>query len=328
MKIKVVNCNFDKNEWNKKATHPLQSWEWGEARKKMGIEILRLSTDKNVYQLSFHKIPFTNFKIGYLPRPNFPSQEVLDFLYDYGQKNKVIFIKIEPYEKISNLKIKTTDILVKSPHPLFPQWTQILDLTQSEKELLKNMHHKTRYNIRLAQKKGVIVKKMNNEEGFKIFCQLYFETCKRQKYFGHTPIYHQIVWNNLKKNIAHILIAFYKNIPLAAYELFYFKKIIYYPYGGTSLLYRNFMASNLLMWEAIRLGKKIGAKKFDMWGSLSSNYNQNHPWAGFTRFKEGYGGKYVEMVGSYDLVINKRIYHLYNFTYSLRNIYLAIKRLI
>ncbi len=328
MSIIIIHSDFDKNEWNKKAIHPLQSWEWGEARKEMGNEVLRLIAGNDVYQVIFHKIPLTNFKIGYLPRSNFPSQEVLDFFYNYGQKNKVIFIKIEPYEKISNLKFQTTDTLIKSPHPLFPQWTQILDLTQSEKELLKNMHHKTRYNIRLAKKKGVIVKKMDNEEGFKIFCQLYFETCKRQKYFGHNPRYHQIVWNNLKKNIAYILIAFYKNIPLAAYELFYFKKIIYYPYGGTSLLHRNLMASNLLMWETIRLGKKMGAKKFDMWGSLPPNYKKNHPWAGFTRFKQGYGGRYVELAGSYDLVINKSIYHFYNFIYSLRNIYLVIKRLI
>ena len=75
------------------------------------------------------------------------------------------------------------------------------------------------------------------------------------KYFGHTKEYHEMVSNSLKDGIAHILIAFYNDVPLAAYELFKFKDIFYYPYGGTSELHRNLMAANLLMWEAIRLGK-------------------------------------------------------------------------
>jgi lipid II:glycine glycyltransferase (peptidoglycan interpeptide bridge formation enzyme) len=65
-----------------------------------------------------------------------------------------------------------------------------------------------------------------------------------------------------------------------------------------------------------------------MWGCLPPNYNDHHPWAGFTRFKEGYGGKFVEMVGSYDLVINPFIYQLYNTAYSLRQIYLTATRLL
>lgn len=323
--IKLINVFSP--DYEKKALHPLQSWSWGEARKEMGIELLRISDGKNVCQLTFHKIPFTNFKVGYLPRSVFPSKEVLNFLTDYGKKNKIIFIKIEPYVQKNNFKLQISNFkLNSSPHPLFPNWTIILDLTKTEEELLKQMKPKTRYNIRLAQKKGVIVKEMSNEEGFNIFSKLYFETCRRQKYFGHTLRYHRIVWNNLKNNIAHILVAFYQQTPLAAYELFFFKDTFYYPYGGTSLKYRNLMASNLLMWEAIRLGKKLGAKKFDMWGSLPPDYKQTHPWAGFTRFKKGYGGNFVQLIGSFDLVVNPFLYKIYNLSYLLRQIYLKIRR--
>ena len=212
MVVKSINSNSDKDVFDQKACHPLQSWQWGEARKEMGIEMLRIgefNKDQliNVYQLTFHKIPHTPYKIGYLPRSNFPSNEVLDFLYEYGQKNKVIFIKIEPYIEKSQITNHKSQInfkfhppsrkanfkLIKSPHPLFPEWTQILDLTKSEDELLKEMHHKTRYNIRLAQKKGVVVKETSNDQGFKIFSRLYFDTCRRQKYFGHSKKYHQII---------------------------------------------------------------------------------------------------------------------------------------
>jgi len=243
--------------------HPLQSVSWEQARKKMGIETLRIVDGKNTFQLTFHKIPYIDYKIGYLPRSAMPAKKILNQLYEYGKRNKVIFIKIEPYspavipseategsevegskKEISRLAslARNDKRIIKSPHPLFPTWTQILDLTKSEEELLKNMHPKTRYNIRLAEKKGVVVKEMSNEKGFKIFSQLYFDTCKRQKYFGHTPRYHQIVWNSLKNNISHILIASYNDIPLAAYELWYLDGIIYYVYGGTSEQYRNLMA--------------------------------------------------------------------------------------
>ncbi len=331
--IKIISDDFPNiSDYNKQVFHPLQAWEWGEARKKTGVEVLRLGDGKNVYQLTIHQLPITNHRIGYLPRSVFPTKDVLDFLYEYGKKNKIIFIKIEPYEeklKVKSQKAKVqlkSQKLIESKHPLFPSWTQILDLNKSEDELLKSFHSKTRYNIRLSEKKGVFVKEMSNEKGFEIFSKLYFETCKRQKYFGHTPKYHQIVWDSLKKDIVHILIAFYKDIPLAAFELFYFKKILYYPYGGTSLEYRNFMASNLLMWEAIKLGKKLDAEKFDMWGSLPPNYDANNSWSGFTRFKEGYGTKFTEFIGSYDLVINPFLYKIYNVVYSLREIYLRFKR--
>ena len=186
------------------------------------------------------------------------------------------------------------------------------------------MKPKTRYNIKLAQKKGVVVREESTEKGFEIFSQLYFETCKRQKYHGHTPEYHRIIWNQLKNSIGHILIAYYEDTPLAAYELFYFQKRFYYPYGGTSILHRNVMAANLLMWEAIRLGKNLGADTFDMWGALPPGTSENHSWGGFTKFKEGYGGNFIEFTGSYDLVVNPTQYSLYNVIYKARNALLSI----
>src|SRR3989344_385124 len=331
MKIILISDDFNCNLFNQKALHPLQSWEWGEARKKMGIEVFRMGEFEgnalvNVYQPTFHTVPYTHWKIGYLPRSVFPSDATLQFLTQYSKKNHVIFVKIEPYER--KLKIKTNKYLHLSPHPLFPTWNQILDLTQSEDELLKNMHPKTRYNINLAQKKGITIKEMTNKEGFEIFVRLYFETCKRQKYLGHNKTYHQMIFETLHTSIAHILIAFYKNIPLAAYEVFIFNDVLYYPYGGSSEVYRNLMPSNLLMWEAIKFSKQRGAKRFDMWGSLPHQYNSKNPWSGFTRFKEGYGGQFVEYVGSYDLVNNNFLYQLYNKLYILRNKLLVFSRIL
>lgn len=325
MHIQIITEGFDILFYNHIVSHPLQSWQWGEARKKMKIDVLRVGefeeeTLKNAYQITFHKIPHTHFKIGYLPRSVFPSDKILRFLYYYGKKNKVIFIKFEPYEKSDTLGVNTNPPLgcIFSAHPLFPKWTIQLKLDKSEDELLQNMHPKTRYNIHLAKKKGVVVREMTYDQGFAIFSKLYFATCRRQKYFGHNFEYHKTVFETLKGDIAHILIAFYKEIPLASYEVFIFNDVLYYPYGGSSLEYRHYMSANLLMWEAIRFGKKHGAKIFDMWGSLPPTYDEKNPWAGFTRFKEGYGGQFVELIGSYDLVMNQPLYSMYNLLYQIR----------
>ncbi len=327
--FKIIENNNFLQEWEKKANHPLQSWYWGKAREETGLEVLRIGEfedDKleNVFQMTIHKTPFLPIKLGYLPRSRLPSKKALDFLAQTGRKKNLAFIKLEPYVKRSDISgnedfFKSKN-LKKSPHPLFTKWTILLDLRKSEEELLANMKNKTRYNIRLAKRKGIVVKLMDNEQGFKIFSKLYFDTCKRQNYKGHTPEYHRIIWQTLKGKTAHILIAFYKNEPLAAYEVFLYKDTLYYPYGGSSLKYRNFMPTNLLMWETILFGKRQGAEIFDMWGSLPPDYDQSHPWAGFTRFKQGYGGEFTEFIGAWDLIIDKRKYRLFSLLFTLRNI--------
>ncbi|OGK18000.1 hypothetical protein A3G67_04540 [Candidatus Roizmanbacteria bacterium RIFCSPLOWO2_12_FULL_40_12] len=327
--IRLLEDTFDQKTYDEVAAHPMQLWAWGEARKKMGVDVYRIGEFKgsklvNVYQLTRHPIPYTGKHVGYVPRSNFPSKELLDHLREIAHKGKLAFVKFEPNTKASSKLQVPSSMLKPSPYTLFPKWTMTLDLTPSEDELLKQMKPKTRYNVRLAQKKGVTVREMTSYEGFEIFIKLYFETTKRQKYFGHTKEYHQAIFEALKENNAAILVAFYEKTPLAAYELFYHKDTLYYPYGGSSEEMKNLMATNLLMWEAIRYGKQKGFKNFDMWGSLPPDYDQKNIWSGFTRFKEGYGSKFTEMVGTYDLVFNPLIYHLFNTAQRVRNIFLGV----
>lgn len=344
MSVKILDANFDKNIFNKHAVHPLQSWQWGETRITMGSKVIRLGEYDGeqlvqTFQFTIHDIPKTPFKVGYLPRSAWPSKNVFTFMQQYAKDNKIVFYKIEPniythhrpdeqgnFKPDAELAVETYNLPInKSPHPLFPKWSQRLDLRPSEEELLKNMKPKTRYNIRVSEKKGVIVKEESNEQGYEVFAKLFFETCKRQKYLNHNEYYHKTVWNHLKDGIAHILIAYYQDIPLASYELFYFNNVLYYPYGGSSIEHKNVMAPNSIMWEAIRLGKKLGAEDFEMWGSLPPNYDKDDKWAGFTRFKEGYGAVFTEMIGSYDFVINPFIYKLYGIAHILRKKLLAMR---
>ena len=332
----------DKNRFDQIAPHPLQSWEWGEFRKKTGIEVIRLGRYQNeklieIAQLTIHQIPFTKNTIGYLPKSSLPSRNMLLSLSEIGKKYKCIFIKLEPNLSISDIGKSRDDIftysdlpIYPSPHPLFTKYTFQLDLTLDENGLLAKMHPKTRYNIKIAKKHGVIVSEDNSEEAFQDYLKLTEETAVRQKFYAHDRKYHILMWETLKNaKIAHLLVASLKESKeehiLTTWIVFLFNNILYYPYGASSNKYRNVMASNLMMWETIRFGKSHGAKLFDMWGALGPNPSSEDQWFGFHRFKQGYGPKHVEFIGSYDLIINKNLYKLYNLTYRLRDIFLRIK---
>ena len=326
----------EKNLYNRAVSHVIQSWEWGEFRGRMGLDLVRLGHfDVNklslAYQLTFHPVPLLKQTIGYLPKGPLPDKQMIDALKTLGGQKNATFIKIEP-NVISHQSPATRDQLPKlglvaSKKSLFTKYNFLIDLTKSEDQLLAAMHPKTRYNIGLAQKRGVEVYESTKKEDFEIYLKLYFATTRRQKYFGHTPAYHRLVWETLLPvGMARILVARYQEKPLVAWMLFNFGQTLYYPYGGSSDEHTEVMASNLVAWEAVRLGKKMKLRVFDMWGALAPDAKESDPWYGFHRFKAGYGGSHVEYVGTYDLVLKPRLYNLLNVADRLRWVYLRTFR--
>lgn len=311
--------------------HPLQTPLWGEFRRKTGVTVI----DVEGLLMTLHSIPHTKYKIGYLPKSLLPTKQTIDKLLEIGKKENCIFIQLEPdVEASENFRISNLG-LKPSAHPLLTKYNFVLDLTKSEDDILKNMHPKTRYNIKLAQKKGVRVVGDNSDEAFKKYLRLRKETTQRQNYYAHSEAYHKLMWETLRqaqgKHIntdiltAHLLKATYKGETLVAWILFILGDTLYYPYGASTNKYREVMASNLMMFEAIKFGKSLGLKNFDMWGALGLNPNPKDPFYGFHKFKMGYGPKFVEYVGSFDLVINKKVYLLYKVLDKLRWAYLKIR---
>lgn len=293
--------------------HPLQSVAWEKFRKKTGIKTVMIDG----LLMTVHKVPHTPFNIGYLPKGPLPDQKLINELKETGNKENCIFIQLEP-NVMKGSESKLQSDLKPAAHPLFTKYTFILDLTKSEDDLLKNMHHKTRYNIRVAQKRGVEVVEDNSEKAFEEYLKLTRETTKRQGFFAHSEKYHRLMWETLKGKMAHLFLAKYEGEVLVAWIVFVHNDTLYYPYGASSSEHREVMASNLMMWEVIRWGKKLGLKKFDMWGALSEHPNEKDPWFGFHRFKQGYGAQHVEFVGSYDLVIKPFWYEVYKIADKIR----------
>jgi lipid II:glycine glycyltransferase (peptidoglycan interpeptide bridge formation enzyme) len=309
---------------NKIATHPLQTSFWADFRRKWGNEVLE--TKHGI--LTLHKLPFTNYKIGMFIKGPMPTETMVKDLVKIGKENSLIFIKLEPNyvvrrdniacadrQKVINLLRKYGGVPGKT---LFTPSTFWIDLTKSEDELLKNFTSKTRYNIRLAEKKGVKVSEDNSDKAFEKYLDLTRETVSRQGFYAHTEKYHRLMWKflheslivNHKSPIAHLLTATYKGEIITTWVLFTWKDFLYYPYGASTEKYKNVMANNLMMWEAIKFGKKLGLSTFDLWGREEGK--------GFTKFKEGYSPHVVEFLGTWDLVINKPMYTFYKLAESIR----------
>ena len=121
---------------------------------------------------------------------------------------------------------------------------------------MKSFSSKTRYNIRLAQKHEVEVKIDNSDKAFEKYLELTTETNKRQGFYSHSPKYHRLMWAHLKDKIAHLLTATYKGEVISTWVLFTHDGFLYYPYGASTDKYKEVMANNLMMWEAIKFGKK------------------------------------------------------------------------
>ncbi|KKU02979.1 MAG: FemAB family protein [Candidatus Woesebacteria bacterium GW2011_GWE1_45_18] len=300
-----------KETFNKTASHPLQSWEWGEFRKSWGNQLVRFSFG----QVTLHRIPFTPFKVGALIKGPAPTKTMIDELKKLAKKEKVIFVKLEPNVLKNGKAIKLLKDSGAVPgRRLFTPTTFLIDLAKSEDELLASFHSKTRYNIRLAQKQGVTVTEDNSDSAFEKYLSLTEETAKRQGFYAHSKKYHRLMWEQLKPaGIAHLLVAKYKGETITAWILFTWRDFLYYPYGASTNKYKNVMSNNLMMWEAIRFGKNMGLTTFDLWGREEGK--------GFTRFKEGYNPKVIEFLGTWDLVTGP-FYWPYRIAESVRWIFL------
>jgi lipid II:glycine glycyltransferase (peptidoglycan interpeptide bridge formation enzyme) len=302
------------------AVHVVQSPEWGRFKTEYGTKAVRAGG----VQYTVHKLPFTSYNYAYCPKVN-PSDINWDDLEDSLSGNSCVAVNFDVPDitKDSPNASEVENILrqrgVKAPRDTFAKKNILLDLTASEEELLKNMHNKHRYNIGLSERKGVTVSQAESEDDFKVFFDLLSGTAQRQKYFIHPETYYRKIWEILgSEGMCRILTAYYNKEPLASWMFFVYDGVLYYPYGGSSEQHKNVFASTLLCWEGIRMGKNLGLHTFDMWGAADDINNKNDPWYGFTNFKLKFGGRLVEYIDSYDLVINRSVYEMFNVAQNVR----------
>jgi lipid II:glycine glycyltransferase (peptidoglycan interpeptide bridge formation enzyme) len=194
----------------------------------------------------------------------------------------------------------------RSKKQLQPYRTVIVDLNLSEEDLLSRMHHKTRYNIKVADKHGLTVKLSSEVDAF---WKLLEKTSKRDKFYSHTKGYYKKLldtFNGARELKTELLLAYYENKPVAGAIVLRYGDTGYYLHGASDHESRAVMAPYALHWNIMAHLKESGLHYYDLWGIDARR------WPGVTRFKLGWDGDMKEYPGSFDLVISKFWYFIYN----------------
>lgn len=267
-------------------------------------------------------------------------KELSNALKQYLPKNTIVirydpdivFTQIEERD-IFNFGIKqvckTEKIgLHKNSVDIQPPDSSVLDLTQTEEELLQNMHSKWRYNIRLAEKKGVVIKKYFGDDKdinqkIELFYALTKETNARDGNSSHAKSYYlDLITRSINTDTKTepkitLYIAEHEKEEIASIMTLFNNDQAIYLYGASSNKKRNLMPNHLLQWTAIKDAKAYGSKIYDFYGMSPEGKNENHPMHGLYMFKSNFGGQEIHRIGSWDFP-TKKIYYTYNFLECLR----------
>ena len=257
-------------------------------------------------------------------------KRVLNDLQSFAKRQGAIFLKIDPDVVLGTgipgsdgevvdddgqavmSVLKRRGWLFSSDQIQFRN-TVMLDLSPSEDEMLARMKQKTRYNIRLASKKGVTVR-VGNEDDLPMLYKMYAETSVRDGFVIRDEGYYQTVWRSFmasKSPTCQPLIAEVEGEAVAAIFVFYFAGRAYYIYGMSREAHREKMPNYLLQCEAMRWAKAAGCSQYDLWGAPDVFSDRDSMWGVF-RFKEGLGGQVVRTLGAWDYTPKPFWYKMYS----------------
>jgi len=326
MIVKEISSAAAWNDYLAQQNYPvvLQSYEWGKLKSNFGWEPFRLALydqGKIIGGISLLKktIPRTRGRsLFYAPRGPVLSEwsetaltHLIEAVRWLAEQEKVVFLRVDPAipeddEQRISLFSRLGFNLIKDD--LQPRCTLVVDLNRSEDELLESFHQKQRYNIRLAKRKGVQISRVNTPEGIRRFYNLLEQTIERQKFLVHPQVYYEKIADIMaSKGMADIFIASHDNEDLATAFTFKLGTRAWYMYGASSGQKRNLMPGHLLHWEIMQLYKQQGVTAYDLWG-IPNNPKPGEPLWGVYRFKSGFNGDLVKLIGCYDLAFKPMLY--------------------
>ena len=348
----------EQGKWNAfviKHSHSefLQSWGWGDFQRSYGRRVWRFVVRQGdeIYAVGMAVCMEIRQGLHYVYIPRGPiikaslsvdQKKVIWSLFTQqwrliGLESHSLFVRIEPpqVEKVGDehevqqmreFLLKRKWIPVKRVQP---QYTTIVSLNQSEEDMRSRMHQKTRYNIRLAEKKGLSFRMVTTEKEFKLFWKLHSTAATRDNFSTYSYAYYRKLFNILldaddrpdtRRAASRTFIVEKQDdgTPLAAALIITFGKRVVYLFGGSSKEHRNLMAPYLLHWSIIKRGKRNGFSEYDLWGVTPPHAKATHSWQGFSRFKHGFGGDMYVYPGAYDFPYKRYHYQLYTLLKKVR----------
>lgn len=308
-----------------------QSLEWGAVKTNWIKEVI-LSEDENgnirgSLCVWIRKIPiFGNLMYSARgPVCDLYNKEILKDLADgakeLAKKYNAFVLRMEPdilksddkfRDIVENLGFKIKDDSKDFKDEIQPRFVFKLDIKdKTEDEIFNNFHSKTRYNIRLAAKKGVVIKEGSRED-LKEFHKIMVETGKRDDFIIRSLSYFEKMYDELAPEHMKLLMAYHEDKPIAGIIPIMYGNKVWYLYGASSNLYRNLMPNYLLQWTMIKEAIQIGAEVYDFRG-VSGIVDENHPQYGLYRFKKGFNAEFTEFIGEVYLPVKPTAYKLYKF---------------
>jgi peptidoglycan pentaglycine glycine transferase (the first glycine) len=320
------------SEWNQfiqdhPNAHLLQMGEWGELKNDFGWKPVRFILNNQVgAQILFRRLPL-GLTLGYMGKIAFSDQllalsdEFWSEVDTICKQNRAVFLKIEP-DAWADEFIAPPSSFILSPHNIQPPRTIVISIKEDEETMLARMKPKCRYNIRLAEKKGITVRAWDDISSFH---EMMTVTGGRDKFGVHSKEYYQRAYELFHpKGTCELLVAEFEGKPLASLMVFANGKRAWYVYGASNDQERNRMPTYLLQWEAIRWAKARGCEEYDLWGVpdenedvLEAQFESRHDglW-GVYRFKRGFGGQVKRAAQALDRVYNPLLYKLYLWRFS------------
>ena len=311
--------------------HILQTYAWGQVKARTGWRPIYLVLEEDgqiraATLLLYRPLPVGGRGIFYSPRGPVldpADHRLFDFLLEevreLGRRYRALLWKIDP-----DVPAPAPELVAYLRHRGFvstvggggfegtqPRCVFRLDLTPSLEELLASFHPKTRYNLRLAQRRGVTVKSDCDRSDLAVFYRLLTETARRDGFLIRGPSYFEALWEELvRRDYARLFLAYYQGEAIAGTLAFTLGSKAWYVYGASASRHRQVMPNYLLQWTMICWAKERGCTLYDFRG-VPPTPDPAHPLHGLYRFKKGFSGQFTEFIGEYDLVLSPWCYHLW-----------------
>ncbi len=322
--------------------HYAQSIEWAKIKDEWKNEIIILRNKegkiKATLSLLIRKLPYINSTLMYAPRgpvcdidDEKSFKELMDEVDKLAKKYKAFMVKMDPDILADNEKFKfiankygfIVEGKIKDVNTLLqPRFVFRLDLrNKTEEEIFASFHSKTRYNIRLAGKKGVTLREGTREDLPK-FQEILEITGNRDGFYIRKKEYFEKIYDSFESDNIKLVFAEYEGKPIACVLNIFYGKKEWYLYGGSLNEHRNLMPTYLLQWEMIKQAIKRGCDFYDFRGVCATD--RTHYNEGLYRFKKGFNAEFVEFIDMHK-IYNKFIYFLFEkCAYKLRDFKLKL----
>ena len=316
--------------------HFLQSPEWAKLKSEWKNEVV-LSEDKDgningAMSILIRKLPYINSSIMYSPRgpvcdihDKETFQDLVNGAKELAKKYNAFILRVDPdipdndeeFKKIAQeVGFKLKENVKDFSEVIQPRYVFRLNVKdKTEEELLKSFHEKTRYNIRLAGRKGVTIKE-GNKEDLKDFHRIMIETGARDGFIIRPLAYFEKMYDCLGPDHMKVLMAYYDGKPISGVIPIFYGNKTWYLYGASSNEHRNLMPNYLLQWEMIKMAIARKDDIYDFRG-VSGVVDESHPQYGLYRFKKGFGATFTEFIGEVYLPFKPFTYKMYKISEKL-----------